>query len=365
MLSNREFHELVDKYLRNELDSDSYQQLHEIIQNNRELRLEFEEKKRLITAYQKHNDQKKIRQILNEVHKEINIPLLRSEINLPNTKSKRSLANSLKIVLAAASIAIVSTVSILYFSGLLQFSNQPDPYSELKKDIDKISKNQKSIWTAVNSNQKIHIQYTGTCFGITNNGYLVTNYHLVKNSDSVIITNKIDSTISAVAHVVYKDKKHDLALLQANPDNLPYLKNMPLILNPAEANLGEYVYTLGYSKNDIVFGEGSVSSLTGYLEDSSSYQVSIPANPGNSGGPLIDSKGNLIGIISGKEAEKANVTFAIRSIFLKAMIDSVSTNSEVLKPELAKNNGLKWLARTEQVKKLQPIIYKLEVYSKN
>ena len=162
--------------------------------------------------------------------------------------------------------------------------------------------------------------------------------------------------------MVYKDIKHDLAILFISDSNYQAVNYPPYLIEGKEAALGEYVYTLGFSKKDLVFGEGSVSSMTGFNEDTTAYQISIPVNPGNSGGPLISESGNVLGIISGKHMNIDGATYAVKSEYLLSIVDSLSGDTTLSKPVMARYNKIQWMKRKDQVKNLKPYIYKVQVY---
>jgi serine protease Do len=122
-------------------------------------------------------------------------------------------------------------------------------------------------------------------------------------------------------------------------------------------------FTLGFPREEIVYGEGYLSSQTGYRGDSTAYQVAISVNPGNSGGPLLDEKGNVIGIISGKQTSSEGATFAIKTDYLFRAISSIPTDS--LKNNsirMSRKNVLAKLARKDQIKKIQESVYMVKVF---
>src|SRR5690606_18237887 len=136
--------------------------------------------------------------------------------------------------------------------------------------------------------------FGATGFLLSNKGYVVTNYHVVADADSVQLQNSQGQSFSA--NIVYTDEKSDLAILKiADPNYLPN-RSIPYVFRDKAADLGEDVFTLGYPRDEAVYGQGYLSSKSGYSGDTSAYQISIPLNPGNSGGPLLDSRGNVIGI---------------------------------------------------------------------
>ena len=105
-----------------------------------------------------------------------------------------------------------------------------------------------------------------------------------------------------------------------------------------------------------------MSSRTGYAGDTLAYQVSIPVNPGNSGGPLLDSYGNVIGIISGKQTHFDGAAFAIKSKFLLKSLETISQEALDTKLVLSKKNMLAGLDRKDQIKKLQNYIFMVKAY---
>lgn len=97
--------------------------------------------------------------------------------------------------------------------------------------------------------------------------------------------------------------------------------------------------------DEIKLTTGIISSKTGFQGDVSLYQISAPIQPGNSGGPLFDKKGNVIGVVSAKHADAENVGYAIKSIYLKNLINSSVNNSII-----PTNNTISALPLTGKVK---------------
>jgi S1-C subfamily serine protease len=122
------------------------------------------------------------------------------------------------------------------------------------------------------------------------------------------------------------------------------------------------VYTLGYPRNEIVYGKGYISAETGFRGDSGSYQISVPVNPGNSGGPVIDSHGQVLGIITGKQLPSEDIAFAVKSSFLAGMLDSLPGKLDKY-ALLNSRSSLSGLSRVNQIKKLQPFIFLVKVYN--
>jgi serine protease Do len=139
---------------------------------------------------------------------------------------------------------------------------------------------------------------TGTGFVVTTGGSIVTNAHVVENCSSVEISTPEHPKLAA--RLVARDDINDVALL-SSPDLKP--KDVGSIRNGVK--LGEQVVAFGYPLAGVLsvsgnFTLGNVTSLAGLSNDSRYLQISTPVQPGNSGGPLLDQYGNVVGIVSSK-----------------------------------------------------------------
>jgi S1-C subfamily serine protease len=161
----------------------------------------------------------------------------------------------------------------------------------------------------------------GSGFFVTKNGYLLTNHHVVKDAHKVEVKYG-DQVLPA--EVVSEDKGHDLAVLKVKGDNFPAL---PISRKDA-AELGQEVFTIGFPNIQLQgvepkYTDGKISSLAGIQDDPSQYQISVPVQPGNSGGPLCDANGEVVGIVVARLNDLAvletsgmvpqNVNYAIKS----------------------------------------------------
>ena len=191
--------------------------------------------------------------------------------------------------------------------------------------------NYNTVKNSLSPNQKDKAISSGTGFLITSNGFIVTTYHVVKDASEIkLITNEGSKT----AIIVKADTINDIAILKA--ENAEYV-SLP-IKSSMGVNLGTEVFTLGFPNLQIQgfqpkYTKGNISSLSGIQDDTRHFQISTPVQPGNSGGPLIDSMGNVIGIIDTKmsdiEALKEtgslpqNVNYALKSTFALALLETV------------------------------------------
>ena len=280
-----------------------------------------------------------------------------------------TLWNKFKInSLVAASVAIVAVFSTLWLSGYYKtIEKTTTNYSALRRDMNNVKKNvnaQNAVIRNINNgtqrDDRSASNFGGTGFMISANGYVVTNYHVVKGADSVHLQSTKGESFRA--KVIYIDPTNDLAMLRINDSTFAPMKSAPYTFKEAPSELGEDVYTIGFPRDEVVYGQGYLSSRTGYAGDTTAYQISIPVNPGNSGGPVLDSKGNVIGIISGKQTGTDGASFAIKTEALLKSIAAVPVDSLESELVISKKNALGGLKRTEQIKKIQDYVYLVKVY---
>jgi serine protease Do len=162
--------------------------------------------------------------------------------------------------------------------------------------------------------------------------------------------------------VVYSDAGNDVSVLRIESEDVR-LPKLPYTVSASEASLGEDVYTLGFPREDVVFGEGSISALSGYRQNPNSYQVSVPVNPGNSGGPLFNAKGDLVGIISGIQTETSGAAFAIKSSILLEVIKNMPADSLHNPVVLPKYNSMRNLNKVDQVNRWKDNVFIVRVYN--
>ena len=199
--------------------------------------------------------------------------------------------------------------------------------------------------------------WSGSGFAL-NNGYICTNYHVIDGAKSIEIRGvQGDFTTSYSAKVIASDKFNDLAILKVDDADFKGFGTIPYKVKTSMADVGEEIFVLGYPLtttmgDEIKLTTGVVSSRTGYQGDVSLYQISAPIQPGNSGGPLFDSQGNLIGIVSAKHTGAENVGYAIKASYLRNLMESSLTEDV-----LPTNNSVSSLPLTGKVKKIKNFVY--------
>lgn len=172
---------------------------------------------------------------------------------------------------------------------------------------------------------------TGTGWGVAK-GYIVTASHVV--ADGGTITVYSDGQRIGEARVVADDPANDLAVLKLVTAGVR-LQVLPLA--ERSANLGRSVFTLGYPAPDILgqrikMTAGEVSATAGIQDDARYLQISVPIQPGNSGGPLIDWDGAVVGVIEaklkglddeGSGPAPENVNYAMKAAYVRPMLEDL------------------------------------------
>jgi len=201
----------------------------------------------------------------------------------------------------------------------------------------------------------------GTGFLIDGKGYLITAAHVVRGATRLKVQNPIGEYD---AHIVQLDPHADLALLKINDTSYHPFNGLPYGISKTSAELGEELFTLGYPRPDIVYNKGYLSARTGYQGDTTTYQITIAANPGNSGTPVLNNDGDVIGIVSSTQQNAQGMVFAVRSKNIFQALDSMKTDSALQKTDstlshlhIPLNSSLKGLDRQQQIRRIEDYIF--------
>ncbi|MCI1188139.1 serine protease [Hymenobacter sp. DH14] len=268
----------------------------------------------------------------------------------------------------AASVAVMAVFATLLGLDLWRATKTQPGYQALRLEINKIKRNQRALSTIITQGTATTppvepSKFSGTGFALTSEGYLVTSYHVIQGADSVLIEGRDRQRFRA--EPVYSDVKHDLAILRITDKKFNGFGRLPYAIKSGQADLGERVFTLGYPREDVVYGEGALSARSGFEGDTAFYQISIPVNPGNSGGPLLDERGNLIGVVSGRQNDAQSAAFATKSSYLVRLVDSLAATAKADAPyHLPRYGQLAGSGRPQQLKKLRDYVFVVKVYEK-
>jgi len=175
---------------------------------------------------------------------------------------------------------------------------------------------------------------TGTGFLFGSQDYIITNYHVVKGTSEVKV--KFTNGESINAEVVARDTQNDIAVLKLTKS--PSFQTREMRFGDSSmVRMGDEVFTIGYPHIGIMgfkpkYTEGVISAVTGIKDDPTVFQTTVPIQPGNSGGPLFNEKGEVVGLTTSSlsllamesmGAVPQNVNYAVKSSFVKNIISTI------------------------------------------
>ncbi len=359
--------DLFDNYIKGTLSAEDKAGFENQLSNDEVFAKAFQEHKTLIASLAQHATRNELKKKLKAIHeKELGINSKVISMYREETFAKRH-GRTLAVAASTAVIAVLSTVALLSTGGYF-FKQQNNKITDLNRVVMELKASSDGIVEGITmSNKKVYApaNLEGSAFAINNKGYIITSFHMVNSADSIFVRN--NTTERTLASLIFADARLDLAVLKIENSDVSKNWQIPFALKEKTTDIGEKVFTLGYPRKEVVYGEGSLSSLSGYSNDTSMYQISIPVNPGNSGGPLLDEYGNIIGVIRGKISGAEATGFAIKTNEILKSINAIDVDStrKQLLGQSNKKSSLKSLKRSEQIKKINPYVFNVLVYKKD
>jgi serine protease Do len=388
MQTEADYYALFEAYQRGELAAGARADLEARLGADSRLRQRYTEFEELTTTLRTYAERRRTRQLISGLH----TAMLAAEA-APEVEEKQlggmSYAVNPRLSISRteqrlrefwsghrATMGVAASVAVMaVFSTLLGIewwrAAKTEPslygYNVMRRELDRIKQSQRALIRKVDSKidgvtppPMVDGKFSGTGFALTAEGYLVTSSHVIQGADSLLIEGRDHQRYHA--ETVFSDVKHDLAILRIKDSKFNGFGRLPYTFKGGQADLGERVYTLGYPREDVVYGEGALSARSGFNGDTAFYQVSIPVNPGNSGGPLLDAQGNLIGVVSGRQDDAQSAAFATKSSYLVRLVDSLKNKQPVQPYHLPHANQLAGAGRPQQLKRLQDFVFVVKVY---
>ncbi len=369
-MEDRQLLDTIERYLTGAMLPEEKRYFQQLRKNTPEIDQMVVEHRLFLQQMNLYTDQKNFMDTLTSIH----VDLLESgqiseseEAEEPAKGKVLQLWTKYKRVTAiAASIAVVTTLFIsLLMTQLSPTAPTKGDIQYLSNKINVLEKQTHALNAEIRKEQPNAVEartYTtgGTAFLIDGRGYLVTNAHVLQGKGVVVNTNGTD----LMATIAYIDKEKDLALLKIDDKAFKPVASLPYSFKHGEFNLGSDIYTLGYPRDVIVYNSGYISATSGHDGDTSSLQISLPANPGNSGGPVLNKNGEVVGILSARETDAEGVVFAIKSKGIYDMLNDLKredTSYQSIRMPVTSN--LKKLDREQQIKKVADYVYQVKVYN--
>lgn len=357
----------VERYIRGEMKPDERLQFENLRKTNAEIDQLVVEHTLFLQQINHYGERKKLRGTLNDIHIDLT---QQGKIDSMKLKGKAKVVYLWKrykrVAAIAASFAGITTLSII----ALVAAFSPRPGEELTglnrklEDIKMEQQHQKAVVNnlkdQINTDKKserksIQFKSGGTGFLVDGKGFLVTNAHVIRNSRNIAVINNKGEEFNAV--VLSTDVERDIAILKIDDKAFKPMASLPYGISKTVSDVAEPIYTLGYPRNDIVYSEGYLSARTGFNGDTLSCQLGIAANRGNSGGPVFNHNGEVIGMISSKETESEGVAFAIQSKYIFDAITDLKKDTSYQSVKLSSKSSVKGMDKQQQVKKIQDYVF--------
>lgn len=358
--------EMIERYLQGEMSEEEKILFRELRRTNPDVDQMVVEHHFFINQMERFQEDKQFRSTVAEVHDDLTE---KGKIK-PYTGSGKLISlwsRSKRTIVVAASIAGITALVISGVISSLKPKTDKAQIEQLVHKMDQLEKTQNYTHRELaDVKNKIEIpgkpaKFGGTGFLIDAKGYLVTNAHVVNKAEKVSVQSETGVELSA--KTIYSNDSLDIAILKIDDSLYKPFTGLPYGINKkANADLSEPIFTLGYPRDEIVYGEGYLSAKTGFNGDSLTCQISVSANPGNSGGPVINKDGEVIGVLSTRQTTAEGVVFAIKTKNIFRAIDELKKDSVNLHIKLPAASAIKNVDRTQQVKKIQECVFMVKGY---
>lgn len=347
----------IERYLDGEMSAPEREAFDVLRRSDSNIDRQVTEHQLLLQQFRANGQRKALLRKMNAIHAQVEMPVIAKPTQVVKIR-RHTLIN----LAAAACIALLTSLGTIAVMQKAAKNSYSAKYEDVRRVLNNIQRSQNALNADINTIKKAPLNpgtYGGTCFAISRSGYMVTNYHVIAGADSIYIQNNKGEAFKAVS--VFEDVSSDLAVLRIADSSfrsapLPYsLKQQPI-------RPGEEVFTMGFPRDEIVYGKGYISAQTGFNGDTLAYQVAIQVDPGNSGAPLLDNRGEVIGIIRGRQSSSDGIAFAVKSGHLKRLLDELP-KEKFARKDLKQKNQLDGLNRVDQLKKLEEFVYMVKVYN--
>jgi S1-C subfamily serine protease len=268
-----------------------------------------------------------------------------------------------KLAIAATviSLATIGTLGVIfaYNKGKKDSVETTEVGKKYAKKIADLENDMKVVKDATKK-KYINPTTSGTGFIVNEKGYLLTNYHVIENAKNVYVYSEKYGDLEA--EVFLTDKTNDLAVIKITDTLFKAVPKFPYSFKNTELGLGQRIYTLGYCRPpSLTYNEGFVSSksVNATLDNKQNFLLTLQVDAGNSGSPILNSNGDLVGIVSAKENLENGFTLGIKPSTINNIMNFL--NNEISVKSKTSYNQLKGLSIDNQIKKVQDYIFMVKV----
>jgi S1-C subfamily serine protease len=356
--------EMTERYINGQLSPEERVQFENLRKKDPEVDQLVVEHTFFMRQMDRYGQMKKLRSSLNEVQ----TGLTAKGIFAPPKSGGKLFYLYNRYKRTAAIAASIAGITALAISVLVSSITPSKPVAEIKqlsRDINalKIENRQQNqeiekAKQAQTAPPPIMYKTGGTGFLIDSKGFLVTNAHVIQKSRNIAVQNSRGNDLTV--EIAYIDADRDIAILKIT-DTAFKPAPLPYSITHATPEISEPVFTLGFPRNDMVYGEGYLAARTGFEGDTLTCQIAIAANPGNSGGPVLNRNGEVIGILSTRQITAEGVVFATQSKYIFHVLKELQKDAAYKNIKLPAASSLRNLDRVQQVKKIGDYVYLVKV----
>ena len=353
--------EAVERYISGQMLPDERVQFENLRKTNPEIDQMVVEHTFFMQQMARFGQTKKLRSRLSEVHTDLAskgfiTPELTGGakiIHLFNRyKKTAALAASIAGITALAISVLVSSVTpVKQKTEIENLSGQIKAIKNENRQQDREIEIAKQLHTAA---PPVTYRTGGTGFLIDAKGWLVTKAHVIQNDRSIAVQNSKGKDLNV--EIAYVDAARDIAILKI-VDTAFKSAPLPYGIRQSGTEIAEPVFTLGFPRTDLVYGEGYLAAKTGFNGDTLSCQIAIAANPGNSGGPVLNHNGEVIGILSARQTTAEGVVFATQSRYIFDALKALQKDTLYKSIKIPAATSMKNIDRVQQVKKMADFVY--------
>ena len=368
--NNNNIWELAEAYLAGTMSQDDFAKLKHRLATDSAFSADFYETTDLIRAMADNGKQKRFRSMLRDIQS-------KPQNSKKTTKAKHIVFTPefWRTASVAAGVAIL-TSTITFWSLKPSINKTVSRYNTISREVTGLKieqakqlQKQKQLELDLDKAKKTapppsDVKKTGTGFALTNNGYFVTAYHVIHDEngygDSVYILNNNGQYFKA--SLVTFDAAADVAIMKVDKSGFRFGKgDLPYTFSRSKAGLGTHIFTLGFPTDEIAYSEGYISGRNGFDGNNSQYTLELPVGHGQSGSPLIDAKGNILGLLTAVGAEREEKTYAVNATAITNLLHKLPDEKNIKLPKSAKIGRM---SREQQIDIIEDYTLSVKVYKK-
>ena len=355
----------IERFLRGEMTPEEMASFEQLRKSNPEVDEKVVEHTMFLHQMDQFSDWKSFKGTLNDVHNQ----LLESgaiKEEAPKATVIQLFRKYKRVMAVAASIAGITTLLIASMATYYSQKKTNSDIERLRREYKReIANKTNEVYNKVQARitkgpENTPVKFGGSGFLVDGKGIIVTNAHVVKDATSVVVQNSKGQEFRS--RIIYSNPETDMAFLKIEDDDFRSIGPLPYGIRKGSTELGEPLFTLGYPREEIVYNEGYMSAKTGNNGDTLSFQIGVSANPGNSGGPVFNKNGEVIGIINSRQRAAEGVVFAISAKNIFRSLEEVRKDTAYQNIRLTMNSSIRNMDRVQQIKKIEDGVFMVKSY---